>query len=283
MMRSASLPAYAKRVACRMSLIKEVRVLLQSLPRCSVPVPTRLRVIQDGREQVRASSARTEKGRCPGERSGLSCVPAAERVEPPPRDHAPLRKEIGDSLYISPRKIPGSGRERGAANRAALVSPSLKCCASATFERQSARRTTARTLIAVAGATVSSSSARSPRSISSRGHRRSFSTMPCSCSRSLRALSRLSMSPGVLEGTRNVSIGGNVYHVKVWRKSEGPGLPMAENEGGRLPRDLRRPRVGNVVLPRLSTQSKRAPNERNANAPSREFSSGPGHCTVRIA
>ena len=34
-----------------------------------------------------------------------------------------------------------------------------------------------------------------------------------------------------LEGTRNVSIGGNVYHVKVWRKSQGAWVAMREYDG----------------------------------------------------
>jgi len=34
-----------------------------------------------------------------------------------------------------------------------------------------------------------------------------------------------------LEGTRNVSIGGNVYHVKVRRKSDSAWVAMGEFEG----------------------------------------------------
>jgi hypothetical protein len=34
-----------------------------------------------------------------------------------------------------------------------------------------------------------------------------------------------------LEGTRNVSIGGNVYHVKVWRKSEGAWVANGRERG----------------------------------------------------
>jgi hypothetical protein len=34
-----------------------------------------------------------------------------------------------------------------------------------------------------------------------------------------------------LEGTRHVSIGVNVYHVKVWRKSEGAWVAIGEYEG----------------------------------------------------
>jgi hypothetical protein len=34
-----------------------------------------------------------------------------------------------------------------------------------------------------------------------------------------------------VEGTRNVSIGGNVYHVKVRRKSDSAWIAMGEYEG----------------------------------------------------
>src|SRR5215217_3656040 len=73
-----------------------------------------------------------------------------------------------------------------------------------------------------------------------------------------------------LEGTRNVSIGGNVYHVKVRRKSDSAWVAMGEFEGEVLTaeatsREAAVKRWREMAEPRVRTRSgERRPNRRTA-------------------